>query len=377
MLLTTSSLVASAAVVMPERGGTATLTIKPPKAPAPVRSRPTTKREKPAAKVSARPAFTITSAPDRRYLGDLPYDAQWLNNCGPVTTNMVLGYYGIELSQGYTANKLRPSPRDVSVGAIEMVTFAEIEYGYGGEVGWGGNMRLLETLIANDVPVIALQPLDPSSDINHFRVVHGYDRSRGVVMVSDSYRGRNLEWSYEYFEGLWNRRGYSYSLIYPSNKTALVEAITERFRADDNTRDREGLARTEQFVKDAPNDPWAWLQWGQTLYHRERYQESLRAWERANELGLPEKALWYNVWPISLLNQTGSNEAARDLASDVIANNPGSSEAYYERARANHALGDTQNARENLRLALEFAPYNPNFRETYARYSGDRWVDPR
>ncbi|MDQ3328442.1 MAG: C39 family peptidase, partial [Chloroflexota bacterium] len=339
--------------------------------------RTTVRQSKSALKVAVRPSVSITSAPERRYLGDVPYDAQWLNNCGPVTTNMVLGYYGIQLSQGYTANKLRPSPRDVSVGAIEMVTFAQVEYGYGGEVGWGGNMRLLETLIANNVPVIALQPLDPDSDINHFRVVHGYDRSRGVVMVSDSYRGRNLEWSYEYFEDLWNRRGYSYSLIYPRNKTALVEAITEKYRADDDTRDREGLARTQQYVQDSPNDPWAWLQLGQTLYHRERYPESLRAWDRANELGLPEKALWYNVWPISLLNQTRQYEAARELAAGVIVNNPGSSEAYYERARANHALGETQVARDNLRLALDFAPYNPYFREAYSKYSGARWVDPR
>ena len=384
LLLSVTSSVGSAAVLQPDRGSSATPvakpTAKPPKSRTPVRAqRPDNrnKRLKPVARIANRPAVAIPPVPARRYLGNLPYDAQWLNNCGPVTTNMVLGYYGIQLSQGYTANKMRPSPRDVSVGAIEMVTFAEIEYGFGGEVGWGGNMRLLEALIANNVPVIALQPLDPESDINHFRVVHGYDRSRGVVLVSDSYRGRNLEWSYEYFEGLWNRRGYSYSLIYPQSKSAMVEAITEKYRADDATRDREGLKRTQEYVENSPNDPWAWLQWGQTLYHRERFQESLRAWERANELGLPEKALWYNVWPIALMNETGRHEAARDLASGVLSNNPGSSEAYFERARASHALGDPESARRDLRLALDFAPYNPYFREAYAQYSGERWVDPR
>lgn len=330
---------------------------------------------------SARPAprsiprVRVAPAPARRILSGVPWERQGLNNCGPVTTNMVLGYYGTELSQAYTAARLKPNPADVAVGAVEMVTFARLDHGYGGEVGWGGNMRLLETFIANGIPVTVLQPLDPASDINHFRVVYGYDRESRTVTINDSLLGRNLVWSYEYFEGLWRQRGYSYNLIYPRRDQALAEAITLRYRAGDERRRREGLQRSRASVKENPADPWAWLQLGQTLYHRERYAESLRAWERANALGLPARALWYVSWPAALMNALGRHAEARDLASGAISNNPGSSEMYYERARAYHELGEPRLARENLRLAREFAPYHPRFRETYARYTGRTWIE--
>lgn len=377
---------ASAALVMPDDGGG---TAPPPGQRPTARSesaerqrtrattlkRGTDKPEGRVAKNARQPSISLKPLPDRHLLGDLPFEFQRLNNCGPVTTNMVLGHYGINLSQHYTASKLRPSPRDVSVDDIEMVTFAQIEYGYRGQVVLGGNMRLMEAFIANDIPVIVLQLLDLDSDIDHFRVIHGYDRVRGVVTVSDSIRGRNLEWSYEYFDSLWNRRGYEYALIYPPKKAALVNAITSRYRADEPTLEREELRRMKAFVDASPANPWAWLQLGQALYYWDHYGEALRAWSHAKELGLPQKALWYNVWPIALMNKLGRHEEARDLASNVIANNPVSTEAYFERARANYALGKRSVVGSDLRLALEYAPYQPRVREAYEKYDEGRWVD--
>lgn len=347
---------ASAAVAVPERGAP----LKPPaerSVAAPIRPTPS---KRPPARPA--PKATIATAPERRYLTGINHEFQDLNNCGPVTTNMVLSYYGVDLSQDYTANKLRPNPRDVSVGAIEMVTFAQLEYDFAGEVSWGGNMKLLESFIANGVPVIALQPLTPTSDVNHFRLVHGYDRAERTVTVSDSYLGRNLVWSYEYFEGLWEQRGYSYSLIYPRKQQATVTAITEKYRANDEARRAASLERVERLVERRPDDPWAWLQLGQTLYRRERYQESLAAWERANELGLPEKAVWYAPWPAQLMNDLGRYSEARELASAVLAKNPGSSEMYYERARAAQEMGDFAAVRSDLASAVSYAPYHPKFR---------------
>ncbi len=333
------------------------------------------KRVKPVTAAAAVSQVHVAATPDRWYLDDLPFEPQRMNNCGPVTTNMLLGHFGIHLSQEYTAAKLRPDPGDVSVDDREMVTFAQVEYGYDGEVRWGGNMRLLEALIANDIPVIVLQLLAPDSDIDHFRVVHGYDRVRRTVTVSDSYRGRNMEWSYEYFEGLWNRRGYEYAVIHPRAKTPLVQAITLRFRTDDETSKRLSLKHIRNYIASSPADPWGWLQLGQTFYYWGRYEEARQAWDRARELELPQKALWYDVWPIRLINQSGQHREARDLASEVIAKNPSSAEAYYERARANHALGNMLLARDDLSRALDLAPYSPSIRKAHMAFSEDRWVE--
>ncbi|MDQ3855252.1 MAG: C39 family peptidase [Chloroflexota bacterium] len=352
-LLPASALeVASAARVMPDLGGGYVSERRPP----------------------SRPAIRFVPAPDRWSLGQLPYEAQRMNNCGPVSTNMVLGHYGIHLSQVYTASKLRPDPSDVAVDDIEMVTFAKVEYGYGGEVRWGGNMRLIETFVANDIPVIVLQLLAPDSDIDHFRVVHGYDRVRRTVTLSDSYLGRDLNWSYAYFDNLWKRRGYEYAVIYPRGKAALVRAITQRYRTNDRTSERDGIRRAREYIRSAPGDPWGWLRLGQLLYHWGHYREALTVWEHAKTLGLPKKSLWYTEWPMQLLNRMGRHQEARELASDAIAKDPSSSEAYYERARATHALGNTLQAGNDLRRALALAPYNPHVRGTYAEYAHGHWA---
>ncbi len=324
---------------------------------------------RPAPPVTPAPSFT--PPPARHKLQTVSYEPQRMNNCGPITINMVLGHFGIGLSQEYTAMKIRPNPDDVSVDDIEMVTFAKIEYGYQGEVKWGGNMRLLEALIANGIPVIVLQLLDPTSDIDHFRVVQGYDRVRRVVTVSDSYRGKDLEWSYEYFEGLWDRSPREYAIAYPPSKAAVVKAITQRYGTDDRSVERELLAELRAYVQSSPTDPWGWLRLGHMAYHWEHYEEALQAWDRARALGLPQKALWYGVWPIALLNQVGRHHEALELASGVIENRPASSEAYFERARAYEALGQPSLAWDDLRLGLDSAPYNPHLRAAYKQHLRD------
>ncbi len=160
LLLCSNSGTALGAVVMPWGGGSSSPSTAPSvEKQAQAQPRQSVAR---AAAAGAKPPtpkrqVRVAPAPSRYYLYDIPHEFQTRANCGPVTTNMVLGYYGIDLTQKYTANKLRPSPDDVSVNMIEMATFAEIEYGFAGYLGRGGNMRMVEQLIANQVPVIVLQ----------------------------------------------------------------------------------------------------------------------------------------------------------------------------------------------------------------------------
>lgn len=381
LMLALSGGVASAAVAMPDGGG---LSPKPAVAEparktvssrAKARSGPVAGARKAAGAAPAtKPRPRLRPAPDRYRLYGVPHEFQARSNCGPVTTNMVLGYYGVHLSQAYTASKLRPNPADVSVNMIEMTTFAEEEYGFRGELGWGGNMAMVEQLIAHKMPVIVLQAPSYTSDLNHLRLVHGYDRERGTVTVSDSYYGPNLTWSYDYFRGLWDRRGNGFAVIYPRSKQPVVRAILHRYLPTEGTRRARALERSRNLVESRPYDSFAWLRLGGTYYHGGRSQDALRAWNKANALGLPRQALWYAAWPVSLMNDLGRYADARDLATQAVAHIPGSSEMYYERARAYHALGRTGLARENLELAAEYAPYHPLFREAAEKYTGKRWV---
>jgi len=316
----------------------------------------------------------VAKTPERHYLAGLPFEFQRPNNCAVVTTNMMLGYYGTRVSQAYTAGKLRPHPADVSVSDVEMINFARVAYGYGGERGWGGDLRLLEAFVANGIPVVVLQPLELDSDLNHFRIVRGYDRVARTLTLNDSYFGQNLVWGYDRFEALWARREYSYVLIYPRGKRALVRDIRRRYRDDAASRRAQGLELAQQFDRDGPADGLKWLQFGDTMYHLGRYKESLRAWERANELGIPEETLWYVSWPVEVMNRLGRYAEAHALASDALEHNPASAEMYYERARAHHKQGQPAAAREDLAHALRYAPYHPQIRKTAAQYTSHRWA---
>ncbi len=359
------------ATAAPKKKATST-----PKATATPRSTPETpasgrlvdRRPNGRSEPEALPDAPFAAPPQSYYLEGISHEYQQLNNCGPVTTNMMLSYFGTNLSQAYTASKLKPHPQDVAVSSIEMVSLAEIEYGYGSAIGRGGNIKMLEALIANGIPVTVLQPLQENSDINHFRVVRGYNRKAGTITINDSYLGPNLVWSYGFFERMWAEQGEAYAMLYPKAKEAVVQTIIRRYSEDEEIRRDTRLQRTQQAVKETPNDPWAWLQLGATLYYREQYSESLAAWEKANALGLPEKALWYTAWPIGLHIEVGRYDEAVRLATNAISHTSGNAELYYERARAYDGMGNKALARENLEMATQFAPYHPVFREVLAAY---------
>jgi len=362
---------ASKGAALPKPVATARPSATKPTAP------PSNVRPQPAARpVAPRPKpqtnVRIAPTPNAKYLGGIRHEYQDWFNCGPITTNMVMSYYGTYLSEAYTANKLRPNPKDVSVTALEMLTFAEIEYGFGGDLVWGGDMQMLQAFIANDFPVIVLQPLTPNSDINHFRVVRGYDRAAGTITVNDSQLGKNLVWSTQYFQKLWDTRSNSLALIYPKSRASLAKAIIVKHEPNERAVRTERVSEAQAEVRRSPYDPWAWLDLGASLYRTERYAEAVPAWERARELGLPEKALWYAAWPASLLNEVGRHREAIEIANIALARTPGGSEHYYERARAWDSIGERDLALQNLRLAVEFAPYHPRYRDSLRVYTQSR-----
>ncbi|ACZ42374.1 TPR repeat-containing protein [Thermobaculum terrenum ATCC BAA-798] len=306
--------------------------------------------------------------PNSWYLSGIPYQKQWENNCGPVTTNMVLGFYGIRLSQAYTANKLRPRRDDVSVSGLEMVNFSKIEYGLQGDVGYSGSLRTIEALISNNIPVIVLQPFKIGSDINHFRVVSGYNRTSRTFVIQDSILGKDLIWTYDYFLNLWKQRGRIYIAIYPPSKAKIVKQIRNSYDLPRKRLQLSELDMAQKAVRQAPQDPWVWLNLGRELYYSERYKDSYAAWNKALSLGLPRRALWYMPWPVYLLNELGLHEQAISLANQALQTIPASSELYYGRAIAYEAIGNNQAALRDLRTALAYAPYHPYYRQALREF---------
>jgi tetratricopeptide (TPR) repeat protein len=339
----------AAAALPPERGGGGT-------SPA-------------VAQAAAKPRVQLPPIPAAHYIRGMPHDFQGLNNCGPVSLNMVLGLYGIRHTERYTARKLKPLYPKRGVSILELVTFAQVEHGLGGLSERGGTMRLLEAYVSNGIPVIVSQRLRPDSDVGHIRVVRGYDREAGVVTMNDSLLGRNVRWSYDRFKALWDERGDGFAVIYPRSKQALAEAISRRHRESDVARQPRLMGAAREQLAESPDNVRAWLRLGARLYYSDRYGEALEAWERAKALGLPRRTLRYGAWPLGLMNEAGRHDEAVDMATEAIRQYPGTPAFYFERARAHRALGRPQRALRDLRLLLRIAPYHPTFREALAAHS--------
>ena len=67
-------------------------------------------------------------------------------------------------------------------------------------------LRLLaiRRLLAESIPVIVLQRLEPGTDIGHYRVIQGYDDAAGEFICNDPLPGPDHRIPYDVFARLLN-----------------------------------------------------------------------------------------------------------------------------------------------------------------------------
>ncbi|MEK6717643.1 MAG: C39 family peptidase, partial [candidate division NC10 bacterium] len=88
-----------------------------------------------------------------------------------------------------------------------------------------GSTDTLQRLIANGIPVLVAGWLKADEDIGHYRLVKGYDRTAGVLIVNDSYLGPDLRFPLAYFDALWWPFNRVYVPIYRPQQEEVVRAI--------------------------------------------------------------------------------------------------------------------------------------------------------
>jgi len=168
--------------------------------------------------------ITPKTAPVRYSLGQLKFSVQTLNNCGPASVVSAMSYYGINVSQEEARKVLRPGSESRGMSANGFPGYVA-KFGLEARVYTDGNIDVIKTLIANDIPVIVGQWVSESSHIGHYRVVQGYDDAKGVFYVNDSLLGPNVVIPYASFEARWNYRRGQYTPVYQPDTAALVTAI--------------------------------------------------------------------------------------------------------------------------------------------------------
>jgi len=115
----------------------------------------------------------------------MAYEPQTWNNCAPVSTKMVLSYYGITVTQDEASFALRPHRDDKHVDAGQVSRYLD-GFGLKALFREAGDAGKIKTLLSNGIPVMVAQWLLTGDDIGHYRVLRGYDDAQGVWINGDS-----------------------------------------------------------------------------------------------------------------------------------------------------------------------------------------------
>lgn len=312
--------------------------------------------------------FAQDAAPDlptAHRLDGITYHAQWWNNCGPATLTMALSYFGYSEDQGRAANWLKPNREDKNVSPWQMVEFVNTqvtELPVYSLKRYGGDLTRIKSLVHAGFPVIIEVGYDPDRAaqgwMGHYLLMTGWDDAQGVIYTMDSYDGANLPYSYDHIETHWQHFNYVYMVLYEGgDEPRLLELLGDDADMQQNYINAFYAAREEAIADET--DAFAWFNMGSMLTELGRYEDAARAFDRAREIGLPWRMMWYQFTPYTAYIETGRYDEVIELARTIIDNSGGNvEESFYYAGIARYHMGEYDRARDNFRQVVN---YNPNF----------------
>jgi tetratricopeptide (TPR) repeat protein len=220
---------------------------------------------------------------------------------------MMLHLFGWNGSQTDISDVIKPVNGDRNVNPEEMAYWV---HNYAGwlrmEYRVGGDLETLKRLIASGYPVIiegttSLNPDDtgwPDDDLwaAHYLLLTAYDDSSGTFTAQDPYRGPDKQVSYEQLEAEWKPFNYLYMVVYlPGQEEAIQRLLGSNWDPDLNRQNALSIAETA--VATDPSDAFAWFNVGSNLVYFARYEEANAAYDKAREIGLPQRMFRYQFGP--------------------------------------------------------------------------------
>nr|MBA3534164.1 C39 family peptidase [Ardenticatenales bacterium] len=290
---------------------------------------------------------------NRVVLGPVTFDWQKLNNCGPTTTSVLLSYYGINQAQLTIAASLKPNANDKNVSPAEVASYVRRQ-GLGAFVGVNGNIGLLERLLAAGYPVMVEQWMQYDGGVGHYRAVRGYDRDREQVLQEDTFLGPDIWRSYGEFNRDWAYFNNTYIVFYPAADEARVAGIIGG--------DWNRGAMWQRALETFRNQSGALALYGQAeaLHQLGNDADAVALYEQAINAGLPARYFWYRFGYFEALNNLGRYQRTLEFSEPILKAMGLGEDIRYHRAVAYKALGQTENARRELRQALQDnANYGP------------------
>jgi tetratricopeptide (TPR) repeat protein len=310
---------------------------------------------------SATPAPSPTPIPASASIPPPAWEKQDANNCGPATLAMYLRFWGWEGDQHTIADLLKPGPSDRNVNVEELASYVLTQAGWLNiQYRVGGDVETLKKFLAAGLPVMTEESFYfdeeywPNDDrwAAHYNLLTGYDDKEGVFISQDSFRGADQRIPYETLDEWWRSFNRVYILVFTPEWEERVKSILGPHWDVDYNR-QHALDQARAAAEADPEDAFAWFNLGTNLVYFERYNEAGTAYDRAREIGLPQRMLRYQFGPFFAYFNARRLDDLIALTDYALQRTPNSEEALLWRGWALYRNGDTNGAVEQFNTALE------------------------
>lgn len=288
---------------------------------------------------------------------------QTWNNCAPATLSTYLSFYGYIHPQAEVAQALKPNVDDKNVSPAEVLAYAETK-GLKTQLLINSSAEQVKQFLAQGLPVMVETWLEehPNDGMGHYRLVVGYDDVQQLWLLSDSYQTQGattpytyVTLSYEQFDSWWMVFNRPVLLVYPPQKTAVVQNILGANWSEVGMW-QQALADYQQQLQTRPDDPFLWFNLGSVLTHLQQYSAAGQAFDQARTLGLPWRMLWYQFELFEAYEQTGRYNELLELTQATIYSGAYVEEVYIWHGRALQALGREAEAQQAFEQAQIIRP---------------------
>lgn len=351
---------------LPAPLGTDDLAISTPTPPVTPSLTPLSTQPTPTQTPTVAPTLTPTPIPHAFSLPAPAWEKQGPNNCGPASLAIYLRHYGWEGTEKDIGTLLKPLDEDRNVNPEELVYYVRNYAGWlRAEFRVAGDISLIKNLIAAGFPVLIEEsfyfenPYWPNDDLwaAHYFLLTAYDDSTQLFTGQDSYHGPNLTISYQNLDKEWKIFNRVYLLVYrPEQEETLKSILGSNWDPNANRQHALDVAKAETEVN--PNDTYAWFNLGSNHVYFEDYSEASTAYDKARQLGLPQRMLRYQFGPFFAYFHSGQTDDLKVLTEYALQITPNSEEALLWHGWALYRTGKEAEAIANWRKALEA---NPNY----------------
>ncbi len=308
---------------------------------------------------------SLPSAPLSALLTGITPVKQGWNNCGPANITMALSYFGWTKDQDFALSFLKPDREDKNVNPWELVNFVNQQSQIRALYRVGGDMELIKQLVSNKLPVLIETGymFEGSDWLGHYQTVVGYDDTKQVFYVYDSYlgtgqNGTGMPKTFDDFDSFWENFNRTFIVLYKPEEEGLVRNILGD-RADVTKANEMAAEVAQKEALTNPQNAFAWFNLGSSLTKLGKFQQAAAAFDKARQVGLHWRMTLYQFTPFEAYFNVGRYDEIMSLTNANLLNGGQYvEETYYWQGKVYAEEKDFAKAATSYRQALS---HNPRF----------------